>query len=209
MTVEFAGQSDSLILNPPMPINREIPNDAKLKELILFIALRSQDDPRFGSTKLNKLLFFADFGAYAKLGSSITGHAYFKLKNGPAPRAMLPIRDQMIEEKTLAIQDRDHFGRMQKVPIALREPDLTQFTPQEIAVVTDVLMAFRNENARAISELSHRFDGWKLAGDGELIPYEVTLVRFKKPTEQDRETALAMGPELAALRMECERYGNR
>ncbi len=187
---------------------RENPDDAKLKELILFICLRSQDDPRFGSVKLNKLLFFADFGAYAKLGHSITGHLYFKLKNGPAPKAMMPIRNQMIEEKTLAMQDRDHFGRTQKVPIALREPDLTQFTPQEIAVVTDVLMAFRNENARAISELSHRFDGWKLAGDKEIIPYEVTLVRFKKPTEQDREMALAMGPELAALRMECERYGD-
>jgi hypothetical protein len=192
-----------------MPINRPTPNDAKLKELILFIASRSQDDRRFGSTKLNKLLFFADFLAYAKLGHAITGHAYFRLPNGPAPKAMVPIRDQMIEEKTLAIQDRDHFGRMQKVPIALREPDLTLFSPQEVAVVSDVLMAYRNENAKALSELSHRFDGWKLAEDREVIPYEVTLVRFKKPTEQDRETALTMGPELAALRTECERYGNR
>ena len=191
-----------------MPIARPTPNDAKLKELILFIAMRSQDDPRFGSTKLNKLLFFADFGAYAKLGRSITGHAYFKLKNGPAPRAMVPIRDQMIEEKTLAIQEQDHFGRMQKVPIALREPHLTQFTPQEIAVVTNVLMAFRNENARAISELSHRFDGWKLAGDREVIPYEVSLVRFTKPSERDRETALAMRAELTALKAEFGPKGN-
>ena len=187
-----------------MLIIRPAPNDTKLKELILFISLRSQDDPRFGSTKLNKLLFFADFLAYAKLGRAITGHAYFRLPNGPAPKAMVPIRKQMIEEKTLAIQDRDHYGRTQKVPIALREPDLTLFSPQEIAVVTEVLIAFRKDNAKALSELSHRFEGWKLAGDREVIPYEVTLVRFKKPSEQDRENALAMAAELAALRMECE-----
>ena len=208
MPVEFAGQADPPILKLSMITVRENPNDAKLKELILFICLRSQDDPRFGSVKLNKLLFFADFGAYAKLGRSITGHLYFKLKNGPAPKAMMPIRDQMIDEKALAMQERDHFGRTQKVPIALREPNLMLFTAEEIAVVTDVLMTFRDENAKAISDLSHRFDGWKLAEEKEVIPYEVMLVRFKKPSEQDRETALAMGPELAALRMECERYGN-
>jgi hypothetical protein len=191
-----------------MPINRPTPNDAKLKELILFIASRSQDDPRFGSTKLNKLLFFADFLAYAKLGRAITGHPYFRLPNGPAPQAMVPIREEMIEERSLAIQDRDHYGRNQKVPIALREPDLTKFSAQEIAVVTDVLIAYRKDNAKALSELSHRFDGWKLAEDREVIPYEVTLVRFKNPSEEDRENALAMGAELAALRMECEPHAD-
>ena len=33
------------------------PDDAKLKELILLICKESEDDPRFGAVKLNKLLF--------------------------------------------------------------------------------------------------------------------------------------------------------
>ena len=75
-------------------------------------------------------------------------------------------------------------------------------------MVTDVLIAYRKDNAKALSELSHRFDGWKLAEDREVIPYEVTLVRFKNPSEEDRENALAMGAELAALRMECEPHAD-
>ncbi len=184
-----------------MPLKRtKTPDDAKLQELILFIASRSEDDPRFGSTKLNKLLFFADFLAYVKLGEAITNHVYMKLPNGPAPRAMLPITKRMISAKSLAIQERDHYGRTQKVPIALREANLKLFSSEEIALVTEVLDGFRKSNAKGISALSHKFDGWKLAKDRENIPYEVALVQFKKPRKQDIAKALAMGGELASLR---------
>jgi hypothetical protein len=188
-----------------MPLKQNHPDDAKLKELIIFIASRSQDDPRFGSTKLNKLLFFADFLAYVKLGEAITNHVYMRLPNGPAPKAMLPIIKQMISSQSLAVQERDHYGRMQKVPIALREANLKLFSSEEIAIVTEVLDAFRKNNAKGISSLSHQFDGWRLAEDREIIPYEAALVRFKKPTKKDRENALSLRSELMALRTECER----
>ncbi|MBI3839122.1 MAG: SocA family protein, partial [Planctomycetia bacterium] len=178
------------------------PDDDKLQELILFVASRSEDDQRFGSTKLNKLLFFADFLAYVKLGKAITGHTYQKLENGPAPRAMLPIIKRMIAEETLAIQERDHFGRTQKVPIALRQPNLKRFSSDEVAIITEVLDAFRRKNAKGISTLSHQFAGWKLATEGEDIPYEVALVQFKKPRKKDIEKALEMRVKLAALRRE-------
>jgi hypothetical protein len=188
-----------------MPLKRNHPDDAKLKELVIFIASRSQDDSRFGSTKLNKLLFFADFLAYVKLGKAITNHVYMRLPNGPAPKAMLPIIKQMISSQSLAVQERDHYGRTQKVPIALREANLKLFSSEEIAIVTEVLDAFRKNNAKGISSLSHQFDGWRLAEDREIIPYETALVRFKRPTRKDHENALSLRSELAALRMECER----
>ncbi len=189
-----------------MPLKRiKTPDDAKLEELIILIASRSEDDPRFGSTKLNKLLFFADFLAYVKRGEAITNHVYMRLPNGPAPRAMLPITKRMISAKCLAIQERDHYGRTQKVPVALREPNLELFSSEEIAIVTDVLDSFKKSNAKGISALSHNFDGWKLAKDGENIPYEVALVQFKKPRKQDIEKALAIRAELASLRTKSRR----
>jgi hypothetical protein len=178
----------------------EAPDDRKLQELILFLAYRSEDDPRFGSTKLNKQLFFADFLAYVKLGKAITGHVYQKLPNGPAPRRMVPIIRDMVGAGSLAIQERDHFGRTQKVPVALRQADLQRFTSDEIAVVTEVLDTLRRKNAKGVSGLSHQFAGWKLAKERETIPYEVALVAFKKPRKKDIEKALAMRVELAALR---------
>jgi hypothetical protein len=171
--------------------------------LIVFIASRLEGDRHFGSTKLNKLLFFADFLAYVKLGKAITGQPYFRLQNGPAPKRMKPIVEQMIADQSLAIQERDRYGRTQKVPIALRNADLACFSSDEIAVVTEVLDNLRRKNAKGISSLSHRFAGWKLAKDHEIIPYEVALVEFKKPRKRDIEKALAMRTELAALRREC------
>ena len=177
-------------------------DDAKLKELILFIAERSAADEFFGSTKLNKILFFADFLAFAKLGSSITGHVYQKLDNGPAPKQMLPVMKEMVLSRVLAIQKRDHHGRTQNVPIALRRPKLKLFSAEEIAVVTEVLDSLKRKNAKGVSTLSHEFSGWKLAEDRELIPYQCALVRFQKPRKRDIEQLLSMGEKLILLRQD-------
>ncbi len=184
----------------PDPVQQR--SDEKLQELVLFIASRSANDGNFGSTKLNKLLFFADFLAYVKLGMPITGQIYQKLPNGPAPRRMLPVLKNMDASRTLAIQECDRFGKTQKVPIALREANLEQFSADEIAVVTEVIDRLRSKNAKEISDLSHRFAGWKLAADGEDIPYEVALARFGKPRKKDLEKAIGMRVELATLRRE-------
>ena len=68
-----------------------MPDDEKFKELVLYVCHKSAGDAPFGATKLNKLLFYADFLAYKQLGSAVTKHAYQRLPNGPAPRAILPI----------------------------------------------------------------------------------------------------------------------
>jgi hypothetical protein len=115
---------------------------------------------------------------------------------------MKPTLDQLVADQSLAMQDRDRYGRTQKVPIALRDADLALFSAKEIAIVTEVLDAMRTKTARGISSLSHRFEGWQLAKDGETIPYEVALVELRKPRKADIEKALAIRDELAALRQE-------
>jgi antitoxin SocA-like protein len=70
-------------------------DDRKIKELILYLASKSEQDPRFSATKLNKLLFYCDFASYRRWGRAITGHSYQKLQFGPAPKAMLPLLEQM------------------------------------------------------------------------------------------------------------------
>lgn len=181
------------------------PDDAKLRELILFIAQRSADDERFGSVKLNKLLFFSDFTAFQRLGTSITGHVYQRLDKGPAPKKFIPIKNAMVEKRELAMASRDFHGRPQKVPIALRNPNLKLFSAEEIAIVTEVLEALWRKNAKGISTLSHRFAGWELANDGEPIPYESALVQIATPRKRDIKKALEMGEELIALSKEFPR----
>ena len=70
-------------------------NRNKLKELILLIAHECEDHTYFGAIKLNKILFFCDFRAFAELGKSITGAEYVALEHGPVPRILVPVRNEM------------------------------------------------------------------------------------------------------------------
>jgi Protein of unknown function (DUF4065) len=185
------------------------PDDDKFRELVLFLCSRSEVDPRFGATKLNKLLFYCDFLAYVQLGKAITGHLYQRLPHGPAPQKMVPIMKRMITTRQLAIQARDHFGRTQKTPIALRKANLDQFSSAEIALVTEVLDSLRSKNARGISSLSHQFAGWKLAKDREVIRYEVALVHIAKPRKRDIKKATLISAQLTALKQEVEQSDER
>lgn len=162
-------------------------NDKKLRELILYISRHSEGDQYFGATKLNKLLFYSDFAAHLYLGKSITEHEYQVLPQGPAPRQLVSIRNQMVQDKELHIRESDSFPFTQKIPLALRKPDLSVFNGEEIALVDDILAQCRQLSAAQINEKSHQFINWCLVEDGETIPYSMVLIRPHRqltPTEQ-------------------------
>ena len=173
-------------------------DDKRLAELILYISRKSEGNQRFGATKLNKLLFYSDFSAYAQLGKSITGHEYQRLKRGPAPKHLLPVRDQLVKEKRLTVIPRDYHGQTQDLTIALDAPDLSMFAGDEIALVDDIMAACWGLNATEISCRSHEFIGWRLANNKEFIPYEVALVACREPTLDE----IKRGEELEELAQE-------
>jgi ribosomal protein L29 len=51
---------------------------ARLRELILYIADQSKDDPHFTIEKLSDLLYIIDTEFYKKTGQSLTGSIYIK-----------------------------------------------------------------------------------------------------------------------------------
>jgi hypothetical protein len=170
-------------------------NRTKFKELILYISERSATDPRFGATKLNKILFLSDFWAYANSGSPITGAEYMKLPNGPAPRPLLPIRKEMEADGELAIQEVVTGPEMaQKRPVNLRSADLSIFTAEEISLVDRVIDLCRNATALGVSEFTHKWHGWIAAKDQETIPYETVFICDEPITPFE----IVRGKELAA-----------
>lgn len=172
-----------------------VPDEGKFAELILHIAKQSQDDPRFGLTKLNKLAWIADFAAYGMTGKPITGVEYQKLKNGPAARRMLPIMEKLKIENSAAEQVRDYYGKPQKRLIPLREPDLKAFSGEQIALVDDVIKRFRGKSATEMSDGSHEFMGWIVADVGETIPYtSVFLGNRRSLTPREEEYAASIKP---------------
>ncbi len=80
-------------------------NEPRFRELLLYISQKCANDPKFGAVKLNRILFLSDFLAFAHYGEPITDFEYQKLGQGPAPRRLLPVRNQMIESKELGLQE--------------------------------------------------------------------------------------------------------
>jgi len=158
-------------------------NRKKLRELILYVSEVCEADPAFGATKLAKILYYCDFIAYVELGVPITGDKYQRLPYGPAPKALLPTRKQMEEQQELILRQVVRFGYTQTRPTALRRPDLSQFSGQEIALVDSVIGSLWELDATAVSRLSHRDIGWQLAEEGENIPYETAFIESIVPAD--------------------------
>jgi hypothetical protein len=173
-----------------MPIQKWIENEARYRELVLYICQKCATDPKFGATKLNKILYFSDFLAYATLGEPVTGFEYQRLPNGPAPRRMLPMRDDMEKRRDLGFQIVSlRGGHTQHRAVNLRAPDLGVFTAAQIALVDRVIEELWDLDAGAVSELSHRMMGWKLADLNETIPYETVFISGEPLTEVDVQRA--------------------
>lgn len=151
-------------------------NERKFDELVLYVAQKSLDDPKYGAVKLNKILFFSDFFAFAKLGQPITGATYQRLPQGPCAREMKP-RQRALEQQGDAVDVPRPAGmHTQKRFTALRAPDLNVFSAAEIALVDDVLRALGPHNAKTSSHIAHQVTAWKLAFDGETIPYAAAVI---------------------------------
>jgi uncharacterized phage-associated protein len=158
----------------------------KFSELVLYVAHRSEDDPRFGAVKLNKILYYADFNTYRRLGHPITGAEYQKLNEGPAPREMLSMRRTMLDSQLISIEFRPYFNGVQQRIVALREPDTSVFLPGELEIVDETISALWNMSARQASDLSHTEIGWKAAQRGEAIPYQTAWLS-SDPIPQEAE----------------------
>ena len=166
----------------------------KLRELALYVAERSVEDPRFGATKLNKILFFSDFIAYGRWGTPITGATYQRLDRGPAAREWLPIQKELEEEREAVVVKHKRFNLEQKRLLPLRDANLSHFSAEEIALVDSVIDALRQYTATGVSDLSHDVAvGWQIAKQGEDIPYESVFISQEPPTPTD----IRRGQELA------------
>ena len=161
----------------------------KFKELILHIARRCENDPTFGAVKLNKVLFFSDFFAYMQLGQSITEAEYIKLEHGPAPRLMMPIRDEMEKQDDIVVIQRERFGYQQSRVISRRDADLSSFMAAEIALVDTIIDAVKEANATNLSDMTHVLLGWKIAALKTVIPYESVFLSEARATPGDRQRA--------------------
>jgi hypothetical protein len=157
----------------------------RLKELVVYIAERSAGDTRFGMTKLNKILFYADFRSYLRSGKSITGAVYQHLPEGPAPHQMLPCLQSLTRGREIIEKHEPTYAGTQRRLIATREAELGSFTGTEIAVVDQVISEFAPLTNVAASQLSHATVAWRLTHLKQEVPYQAAYLSDDDPSEDD------------------------
>ena len=174
----------------------------KFRELVVYITEQCADDPSFGSVKLNKILFYADFAAYRQLRRPITGATYRKLSEGPAPKELLTARHALVDSGRLEIENRSYFGHLQKRPVVLptTEADTSLFSELELEIIDETIDFFRGKSAREVSDYSHREPGWILAEDFEEIPYQTAHLSSEPIDQETQLHALEIARQLQAVR---------
>ena len=98
-----------------------------------------------------------------------------RLPKGPAPRRLVPIREEMNARGEIAIQKKELFGYFQSRIVPLRKPNLSGFTADQLALVDKVIEALWGHSASLVSDVSHQ-RAWRITRDGETIPYEAALL---------------------------------
>jgi hypothetical protein len=160
-------------------------SDDRLRELILYIANKCITDPSYGATKLNKLLYFSDFTAYYQRGKSITGCEYMGLPQGPVPRRLMAVREDMEATRDAHMREQYVGTMVQKRLVPLREAKLELFSAWEISTVDSMIEMFWSKTARLMSEVSHN-RAWRIVGtDKDALPYQAVFISNDKPTVHD------------------------
>lgn len=147
-------------------------NEAKFIELVVHAVNALAGQERGMATKLNKILYFSDFAHVRRTGDPITGFDYQKLRQGPAPRAFVPVRDRLVADGTLSIRPiTDEFGYTHHIFTASRNADLSVFGDTERETLNAVVTKIISMSAREVSDLSHEDAGWQMVSLGDSIPY--------------------------------------
>ncbi len=132
-----------------------------LERIASVIAFFSENVPDLWKTKLNKLLFYADFLNYRRTGYSITGLSYRAIPFGPVPseynKLLVKLADEAMAESTFVNFDNGSHG--EKIT-AISKFVSDHFTDAEVKTLGDVLDKFASLSATKIVDISHKEKGW-------------------------------------------------
>jgi len=125
-------------------------------------------------TKLNKLLFYADFNAYQLSGYSISGMKYRAIQYGPVPSHFDSLYIKLCDDNQLSVSERrfenGHYGdEIQSKTVF----DDSYFNDLEISVMNSVADMFGSVTTDKVVSESHEEPAWiNNEADRSLISYK-------------------------------------
>lgn len=168
----------------------------RLREMVLHVSDRCATARRFGKIKLNKIIWKADFDAYAARRVPVTGRAYQRLKYGPAPVEMAPLYGEMLQDGLITVNRVDlGEGYIEHRTIPEMRPELKLFSPDDLAYVERSIAYYWNLTGEEASDNSHGV-AWRSRGDGDPMPYELALLSDAQPSQEQTLRLLEMAGRL-------------
>ncbi|PTB97984.1 DNA-binding protein [Marivirga lumbricoides] len=150
------------------------PSFERFAEMIVFF---SHHAPCY-KTKMNKLLFYADFYAFKHFGISISGSKYRAIPYGPVPFKYESIFEELTEKKLIDIYFDDSLNYKSEKLKARDDRKFNEdlFSDQEIKILNLVAERFKNLNTKAIVKISHEETAWiQNNANRELISYQFAV----------------------------------
>lgn len=135
------------------------PNLNRLLEMIVYFAKECMP----WKTKLNKLLFYADFGHYKNNGFSISGAEYIAIQMGPVPLNFSSIFEYagMRDDVDITYQEFQNGGIGESFkPHPDRQFNEALFDDSELRTLEEIVSRFKDMSTADIIQLSHEEAAW-------------------------------------------------
>ncbi|MBP6611772.1 MAG: DUF4065 domain-containing protein [Paludibacter sp.] len=135
------------------------PNLDKFAEMVLFFSKELKPM----KTKLNKLLFYADFSHFKQTGFSISGVSYKAIQMGPVPNNFQSLYEYIANNELIDIVNipyTDEIIGEQFLPSVGKQFDSSLFSDVEIKILRYVCDKFRNASTQEMINISHQETAW-------------------------------------------------
>lgn len=136
-----------------------LPSLSRLAEMVVFFT----GELKPFKTKLNKLLFYADFSHFRKTGSSISGSRYRAIDMGPVPYNFNSVFEHLADTCQVDVFYTEFSNGSvgeQFVPHEGRAFNSALFQEDELQTLQAVVTRFGNMTTQGIIEASHKEPAW-------------------------------------------------
>jgi putative zinc finger/helix-turn-helix YgiT family protein len=138
----------------------KMPSLELLTEMVVFFSKELEP----WKTKLNKLLFYADFLQFKKFSFAISGIRYRAIDMGPVPNNFNSIFEYIVNNDEVDIQQKEFAdGKIGErfIPNPKRNFNPEIFTEDELKTLRDISIRFGKTDTNDIIDISHEERGWK------------------------------------------------
>lgn len=159
----------------------------KFINCVLFFAQKT-DPQKLGILKLNKLLYYIDFGHYKKYGRPILGDVYIRMDHGPVPSISYAFFNTAFRDKNNDPDSNELRKYVEIKPDRVRDfkintiyPkkidfDASLFSKSELKIMETVASTYFSKSGTAMSKETHKDDTpWSKTSAMQRVDYDLIL----------------------------------